>query len=301
MKTNRSRRPGSRRPGSRRSRSLRGGAAGRGARSRHGSRAHQQRSRSGAAASSSAAPRKAYSYKKIAALGLGGLAVAGTGFTAYKINQAGGVILGPYKEVKAKESSSDEKLRREVLRLKRQEIALSPSSDDHDETLIKPDQFDAKATSYARQVALSMFSGSHGEIETTRPIPEDCFDLFDANEDLYVEYNKLKAEVDELEKSVGTPCTRTKEQLQVSHNALTEDITAKIEKVNEKLGLVQRETRSTAYRVRSASASAANQSKNEECDAFKDNRYRMNLVVDALHNVARSEQLVNYALYFMTE
>jgi hypothetical protein len=213
------------------------------------------------------------------------------------------VILGPYKELKAKEGLLDNegKLRREVLRLKRQEIALSPSSDDHDETLIKSDQFDAKATSYARQVALSMFSGSHGEIETTRPIPEDCFDLFDANEDLYAAYGQLRAKVDKLEKSVGTPCTRTKEQLQVSHNALTEDITAKIERVKEKLGLFQRETRSTAYRMPSASASAANQSKNEECDAFKDHRYRMNLIVDASHNVARSEQLVNYALYFMTQ
>jgi hypothetical protein len=293
MKTSRSRRPGSRR-----SRPLRGGAAGRGARSRHGSRAHQQRSRSGAAASSSAAPRKAYSYKKIAALGLGGLAVAGAGFTAYKLNQAVGVILRPYKEVKAKVELSDKegKLHREVLRLKRQMNALHPDLD-LDETPIKPDQFDAKATNYARQVAMSKFSGSHVENET-RPIPENCVDLFEANEELYIEYNKLKAEVDKLEKSVGTPCTRTTKAQDVSYNASTQIITEKIKIVNEKLGVFQQETRSTAYRVLSASASAA---KNEECDAFKDNRYRMNLIVDASHNVARSEQLVNYAPYFMTQ
>lgn len=295
MKTSRSRRPGSRR-----SRSLRGGAAGRGARSRHGSRAHQQRSRSGAAASSSAAPRKAYSYKKIAALGLGGLAVAGAGFTAYKLNQAVGVILGPYKELKATVdlSDKDEKLRREVLRLKRQMNALHPDLD-LDETPIRADQFDATATNYARHVAMSKFSGSHVENET-RPIPENCVDLFAANEELYAAYGKLKAEVDKLEKLVGTPCTRTKEQLQVSHNASTEDITAKIDKVNEKLVVFQEATRSTAYQARSASASTANPSKNEECDAFKDNRYRMNLIVDASHNVARSDRLKDYAVYFMT-
>lgn len=221
------------------------------------------------------------------------------------------MILGPYKEVKVSEdvSGDKEKLRREVLRLKRQMNALSPSSDDHDETPISADQFDAKATSYARQVAMLTFSSSHDEIET-RPIPEGCYEFFDANEELYVAYAKLRAEVDKLEKSVGTPCAPTTGTREAKFDVLTQSITAAVYQVSQKLRTLQSSIRTAMYPLQPASTAAqsdstAKDSENEEqktslCNSFKDNRYRMNLLVDSKNNLARSEQLVNYVQYFTT-
>ena len=122
--------------------------------------------------------------------------------------------------------------------------------------------------------------------------------MFDANEELYIEYNKLKAEVDKLEKSVGTPCTRTTQPQQENHDDLTPSITKAVRGVQQNLGTLQSSVLTAVY-------STAKDSENEEektslCNSFKDNRYRMNLIVDASHNVARSERLKDYALYFMT-
>ena len=176
-------------------------------------------------------------------------------------------------------------------------MALNPSmDDDRDETPIVVGEFDAKAKIYALDVAMFTFR-SPDKIET-RPIPASCYPLFDANEELYVAYGELKARVDKLEKSVGTPCTRTTKEVQSEVQPEEEPETS----IEEKVVQVERQLKflqSTTHREVSSEPEESENKAKAKCDAFKDKRYQLNLIVDAKHNVARSERLKEYATYLI--